>query len=318
MINQDVLVSVVIPTYSRNDTLRKAIDSVLGQTYQNLEIIVIDDNPADSEWRKSTEELMAKYAGVHRIRYLKNKENLGGAGARNEGIKAASGEYIAFLDDDDLYFEKKIEKQLECFLKSNNDKLALVLCDAEVTVDDEFVCNTYHHYKGNCLYEAMRYNCLAPTSQWMAKKEALLDVGMFTIVPCKQDATLILKLLAKGYEVDYVPEVLSRFCNYQGSGRISQWGIKNINGEMAYRNRCRKYYGRFSRKQIREIEYAFAFRLYYLYKANHMKEKSTKYLYYLLRTHPVTTFGKEFKRVVSDIKWIIINRSKKAGANISK
>ena len=69
-----------------------------------------------------------------------------------------------------------------------------------------------------------------------------MDVGMFTIVPCKQDATLILKLLANGYEVDHVPEVLSRFCNYQGQGRISWGGVKNINGELAYRNRCRKLY----------------------------------------------------------------------------
>ena len=146
---------------------------------------------------------------------MKNKENLCGAGARNEGIKAASGDYIAFLDDD-VYFERKIEKQLECFLKSDNEKLALVFCDSEMTMDDDvFVCNTYHHYSGNCLYEAMRYICLAPTSQWMAKKEALIFVGMFTIVPCKQDATLILKLLANGYEGDYVPEVLSRYCNYR-------------------------------------------------------------------------------------------------------
>lgn len=308
MMNQDVLVSVVIPTYSRNDTLCKAIDSVLGQTYQNLEIIVVDDNPADSEWRKSTEELMVRYADDPRIRYLQNKENLGGAGARNEGIKAANGEYIAFLDDDDVYFERKIEKQLECFLKSDNEKLALVLCDAEMTMDDDvFVCNTYHHYSGNCLYEAMRYNCLAPTSQWMAKKKALLDVDMFTIVPCKQDATLILKLLADGYEVDHVPEVLSRFCNYQGQGRISWGGVKNINGELAYRNRCRKLYGRFTKKQIREIEYAFAYRLYNLYKENHMKKESAKYMNYMLRVHPITTVGKEVRGIASGIKWKIKN-----------
>ena len=70
MKDQNILVSVVIPTYSRNDTLCKAIDSVLGQTYQTLEIIVVDDNPVDSDWRKSTEKLMAKYAEDQRIRYL--------------------------------------------------------------------------------------------------------------------------------------------------------------------------------------------------------------------------------------------------------
>ena len=309
MKNQNILVSVVIPTYSRNDTLCKAIDSVLGQTYQNLEIIVIDDNPADSDWRKSTEKLMLKYADDQRIRYIKNKQNLGGAGARNEGIIAANGEYIAFLDDDDVYFDRKIEKQLECFIKSDNEKLALVLCDAEMTMDDDvFVCYTYHHYSGSCLYEAMRDNCLAPTSQWMAKKSALLSVGMFTIVPCKQDSTLILKLLENGYEVDHVPEVLSRFCNYQGQGRISWGGLKNIKGELAYRQRCRKLYDRLNKEQIREVEYAFAYRLYNLYKENNMKGESKKILKYMMRIHPLETARKDVKGRISRIKWKIINR----------
>ena len=250
--------SVVIPTYSRNDTLCNAVDSVLGQTYQNLEIIVVDDNPADSEWRKSTEELMAKYADDPRIRYLKNKENLGGAGARNEGIKAASGEYIAFLDDDDIYFEERIEKQLECFLNNQSEKLALVFCDAVMTGDNNlFMCYMKPHYKGCCLYEAMKYNCLAPTSQWMARKSALLSVGMFSIVPCKQDATLILKLLSKGYEVDHVPIVLSEFRNNTDPRRITCSGTKNIKGELLYRKKCRKLYTRFTEKQIKEIEYTF-------------------------------------------------------------
>ena len=298
------LVSVVIPTYSRNDTLCTAIDSVLAQSYQNFEIIIVDDNPADSEWRKSTEELVAKYADNPRVRYLKNKVNLGGAGARNEGIKAAKGEYIAFLDDDDMYFEKKIEKQIDCFLNSSNEKLALVLCDAEMTFDDEvFICNTYHHYSGNCLYEAMRDNCLAPTSQWMAKKSALLDVGMFTIVPCKQDSTLILKLLVNGYEVDHVPEVLSRFCSYQNQGRISNSGMKNINGELAYRTRCRQQYHRLSKDQIREVEYAFAHRLYELYKKNNMKDESNKYMNFMLRVHLLKTIKVEVRTKLSELKW---------------
>ena len=83
--NQDILVSVVIPTYSRNTTLCKAIDSVINQTYKNLEIIVVDDNPADSEWRQSTEKLMEQYKKDSRVRYLKNKQNLGGSRARHEG-----------------------------------------------------------------------------------------------------------------------------------------------------------------------------------------------------------------------------------------
>ena len=275
MNNQDILISVVIPTYSRNATLKNAIESVLAQTYQNFEILVVDDNPPDSEWRKSTQELMKEYEENPKIRYIRNVRNLGGAGARNEGIKEAKGEYIAFLDDDDEYLPQKLEKQLDCFLTTDLKRLALVFCDAVMTYEnDKVVCYLRPRYKGCCLYEAIRDNCLAPTSQWLAKKSALADVGMFTIVPCKQDSTLILKLLAAGYEVDCVPEVLSKFCNYRGEQRISWGGIKNLNGELLYKEQCELLYSRFTPKQRKELEYSFAVRLYCLYKNNGLKKES--------------------------------------------
>ena len=103
MNSSEILVSVVIPTYSRNDVLERAIDGILRQTHQNLDVIVVDDNAPKSEWRASTELLMQKYRNDTRVRYIQNAQNLGGAGARNEGIKVAKGDYIAFLDDDDEY-----------------------------------------------------------------------------------------------------------------------------------------------------------------------------------------------------------------------
>ena len=306
MINQDILVSVVIPTYSRNDSLCRAIDSVLDQTYQNLEIIVVDDNPMDSEWRKSTETLMAKYADDHRIRYLKNKENLGGAGARNVGIKAARGDYIAFLDDDDVYFKERIDNQLECFLNNQSEKLALVFCDAVMTGDnDVFICYLKPRYKGCCLYEAMRDNCLAPTSQWMAKKSALVSVGMFSIVPCKQDSTLILKLLSKGYEVDCVPKVLSQFRNSSDPGRITCSGTKNIEGELLYRKKCRKLYTHFNKEQIKEIEYTFNSTLYHLYDDNKMIPEKRKYRKAMIHAFPLRAISVIVHNKASLMKWNI-------------
>lgn len=283
MNNQDILISVVIPTYSRNVTLKNAIESVLAQTYQNFEILVVDDNPPDSEWRKSTQELMKEYEENPKIRYIRNARNLGGAGARNEGIKEAKGEYIAFLDDDDEYLPQKLEKQLDCFLTTDLKRLALVFCDAVMTYEnDKVVCYLRPRYKGCCLYEAIRDNCLAPTSQWLAKKSALIDVGMFTIVPCKQDSTLILKLLAVGYEVDCVPEVLSKFCTYNGE-RISGVQAKNLEGEILYISQCRTYFDRLTSPQIKEIEFDFSKRLYNFYSCLRMKEEKKEELKKLFR-----------------------------------
>lgn len=106
-------VSVVIPTYKRSTMLRRAIDSILSQTYKNIEIIVVDDNNPDSEWRKKTEAVMSHYLGNDLIKYIKHEKNLNGSAARNTGIKESKGDLVTFLDDDDWYYPKKIEKQVE-------------------------------------------------------------------------------------------------------------------------------------------------------------------------------------------------------------
>jgi glycosyltransferase involved in cell wall biosynthesis len=114
--NSNILVSTIIPTYKRADLLPRAIDSVLDQTYKNIEIIVIDDNDPDTKFRSDTELLMNKYKDDRRIIYLKHDINRNGAAARNTGIKNARGEVICFLDDDDWFAPAKIEKQLTCLL----------------------------------------------------------------------------------------------------------------------------------------------------------------------------------------------------------
>lgn len=95
------LVSVIITTYQNEKYLPRAVRSVLRQTYPNIELIVVDDNPPKSSSRKNTEEVMSRFPEAL---YLKHRENRNGAAARNTGIRAASGKYLAFLDNDDVYF----------------------------------------------------------------------------------------------------------------------------------------------------------------------------------------------------------------------
>lgn len=263
--SKDVLVSVIIPTYARNDILERALDGVMKQTHQNLDIIVVDDNPPDSLYRILTQQLMQKYASDQRIRYIQNQQNLGGAGARNVGIEVARGEYIAFLDDDDEYYPEKIEKQLKVFLQSDSDKLALVYCDVEhVGKNNHVDCIIRKRHRGNCLYKAIEDDCIASTSMWLVKKSLLKKVENFSIVPCKQDSTVILKLLEKGYEVDFVPEVLCIYHNVTDRMRIS-FGPRKIEGELMFCDACRKVYDKMTPRQIKHIEYSFATKLYTLY-----------------------------------------------------
>lgn len=110
-------VSVIITTYGNPEKLQRAIDSVLQQTYNCYEILVVDDNNPKSEFREETERKMNKYVGDDRIKYIKHERNLNGAAARNTGLKYASGEFISFLDNDDFFLEHRLQKCVKCLEK---------------------------------------------------------------------------------------------------------------------------------------------------------------------------------------------------------
>ncbi|MEY8412514.1 glycosyltransferase family 2 protein [Lachnospiraceae bacterium 62-26] len=99
------MISVVIPTYNREKTIKMAVDSVLDQTYRDIELIIVDDASTDN-----TKEVISKMTD-ERIHYVQVKENAGACNARNIGAKLAKGEYIAFQDSDDWWHSDKLEKQ---------------------------------------------------------------------------------------------------------------------------------------------------------------------------------------------------------------
>ncbi len=102
-------VSVIIPTYNRAHLIGRAIQSVLNQTYQDFEVIVVDDGSIDN-----TEKIVKSFNDP-RIRYIRHEKNKGAAAARNTGIRAARGKYIAFQDSDDEWLSEKLEKQMKIF-----------------------------------------------------------------------------------------------------------------------------------------------------------------------------------------------------------
>lgn len=113
----NIKVSVIIPFYNRIPLVINAVKSVLNQTHKNIEIILVNDGSTDSI--EKIEDIVNKYE--NQIKLISFKKNMGASHARNSGIKEATGEYIAFLDSDDLFKEKKIEKQLkEMYLKGYN------------------------------------------------------------------------------------------------------------------------------------------------------------------------------------------------------
>lgn len=105
-------VSIVIPTFGNSPFLLDAIKSVINQDYSDIEIIVVDDNGVGTSCQKENERALDCYIKAKKVQYIVHKTNKGGSAARNTGIKISSGDYIAFLDDDDLFLPTKISSQI--------------------------------------------------------------------------------------------------------------------------------------------------------------------------------------------------------------
>jgi teichuronic acid biosynthesis glycosyltransferase TuaG len=114
-IGEEALVSIIMPAFNCGDFIGKTLDSVIDQTYQNWEVIVVDDCSTDN-----TADVVFEYSKKdHRIKYHKLEKNSGAAIARNMAVELASGKYLAFLDSDDLWFPQKLTRQIS-FMKDND------------------------------------------------------------------------------------------------------------------------------------------------------------------------------------------------------
>ncbi|ENW9120464.1 glycosyltransferase family 2 protein [Escherichia coli] len=109
------LISVIMPAYNAENTIRKSVLSVLNQSYTNFELIICDDGSTDE-----TKKIILTFSDA-RIKFINNKYEKGAAGARNSAIDICSGEYVSFLDSDDIWASDKIEKQLSFMIKNDCD-----------------------------------------------------------------------------------------------------------------------------------------------------------------------------------------------------
>ena len=111
-------VSVIIPTYGGSDSLIRAVESVLAQSYCSFDVIVVDDNNPNTRARKQTELMMQRYTQDSRVIYIKHEHNKNGAAARNTGAKFSESKYLCLLDDDDIFLTNRLLYQVE-FLENN-------------------------------------------------------------------------------------------------------------------------------------------------------------------------------------------------------
>ena len=212
------LVSAIVPTYNRANLVRRALDSVIKQSYSNLEIVVVDDASRDN-----TEEVI-NGMGDSRIRYIRHTTNQGGAATRNTGIEAATGEYVAFLDSDDVWLQGKIEAQLAAIQNDRHPENVVSYTQFEIEKDDlvyiepirgkndqETVAEYLFLHEGEI-----------QTSTMMLPRALILENGFRSELKKHQDWDLSLRLEAKGAQFLFVAKKMTVLDNEERSDRISR------------------------------------------------------------------------------------------------
>lgn len=264
------LVSVVIPTYKRTvEYVSKAVESVLNQTYKNVEIVVIDDSTAAYEGRVNTENYFASLNAPNVV-YLQNEKNLGGSLSRNRGIENAKGEFITFLDDDDEYKPEKVEKQLR-FMQENGCEMTFT--DLEIYTPDGKMVD-YREFSDVESFDndyLLRYHLqkhLTGTPTFMYKAEKLREIGGFDVVKVGQEFHLMLKSIRGGLKIGYFPECYVKAYRHPDGG-ISG-GMNKINGEKALFAFKQKFFHLLNKKEQRFIRFRYHAVLAAGYKRNNM------------------------------------------------
>jgi glycosyltransferase involved in cell wall biosynthesis len=238
-------ISVIIPTYNGMNCISDTLDSVLCQTYKDYEIIIVDDGSTDN-----TKDVIEKYVEAYpaKVRYIL-QQNAGQGSARNRGIKESGGEYVAFLDHDDLWLPEKLEKQIELIdsLKDNN----VVVFGDQYEFDENGVTSKSAFKEiskphNGFVFEKLFYQNFITSQTVLAKRGFFNKVGFFQEgITYVEDFDMWLRL-AKHYEFHYVQDVIAghRIHSKQVSRNIHKMrdehfmvlygALKNIKGDTKF------------------------------------------------------------------------------------
>ncbi len=203
------LVSVIIPFYKKKKFIKETINSILKQTYENIEIIIIYDD-LDKE---DLNFLKENFSDKKQIRIIINDRNLGAGFSRNKGIAAAKGNYIGFLDADDLWSKEKISKQIN-FMKKNNLKISHTSYEI---INEEGAILSTRKSRNFDNYKNILTSCDIGLSSVLLKKELITEEIKFANLKTKEDFVLWLKILKSGFEIGALEEPLMSWRKTKGS-----------------------------------------------------------------------------------------------------
>jgi glycosyltransferase involved in cell wall biosynthesis len=252
----NTLVSIVVATYRREEALSKALQSLGKQTYSPIEVVLVDDN-AVPDWNAKVCKAVSAFVSENpdvSIQHITNEQNQGSAETRNIGIRAARGEYITFLDDDDVYLPEKVAHQLLHMQEVGSD---YSITDLDLyNEQDKLIDKRTRTYITDTTPEALRaYHLkyhLTGTDTMMFRREYLLAIGGFEPIDVGDEFYLMQKAIEGGGAFSYLPICDIRAYVHTGEGGVSS-GQGKINGEKALYEYKKQFLPMLSRSDRRYI-----------------------------------------------------------------
>lgn len=275
------MISVVIPTHNRSDLLKRAVESVRKQTFKEIEIIIVSDGSTDDT--DAVVENLKKEDD--RIKYISYKTPLGANTARNKGIEAASRAYVAFLDDDDEWIPKKLEKQMDVFRSDKN--IGLVYTGSNlVYVHENIEYKNIPSNSGDMSKQILFNNTIGTTSTVMVKKDILDQTDYFdTSLGALQDYDLWIRI-CRLTQIGVVKEACINYYNYTGKKQISQQTDKYIKAIEYIETKHVELFSQLSKKENNVRKANFYMLLANKAMRNNSRKEGMKFSVLALRYNP--------------------------------
>lgn len=270
------LVSVIIPTFKGTDSIIRAVSSVLNQTYSCVEVIVVDDNGRGTNEQVETERLLEKLIHSGKIYYIVHEVSKKGSAARNTGFKVSHGDFISFLDDDDSFEAKNIEKHVESLTKHSED-YGFSYCDFKVIREGYSEESIKSTFEGDFLFDFLMGRVRVGSSLLCYRRHVFEELNGFDeSFKRHQDWELICRTLYK----------------WKGA----KTGYEGVN----------KYI--LSRNTPKEPKISEEYRLYYLNKMNPIINSLGKQKARQIMQSNYFEISKDYfkaKKIVGGIRWIM-------------
>lgn len=226
-------ISVIMPCYHEKEVwLRQAIESILTQTYQDFEYIIVQDDPTN---RLHTEILQEYAAKDQRIQILVNEKNTGIVGSLNRALSVVTGDYIAQMDADDISLPDRLESQLSFLQKEKLDLVGGLTRLINEDGDEEYLVSSIPTTVEKVRRNA-RYNNCVPHSAWLGRKSVFEKLNGYRDLPYCEDYDFLLRTIASGFRVSNIPKCVLQYRISVDSVSRTHLFQQYLNSQAVYRS----------------------------------------------------------------------------------